>query len=504
MKIKIYFTSDVHGHIYPTDYRDTELKNQGYLCMLNEFDKTSNTIIIDGGDTIQGSPFTTYLKNQSFETHPVAQVLNEAPYDLFITGNHDFNYGEKYLMQFIDDFNGTCLAANVKYLHDEQKIKPYKIFNFDKNYKIVVLGLTTDCINVWESSENIKNFKITNTYNTVRDIIQSLPQHDMLIGVYHGGFEYNLATGKKLSDSTENIAYKLCQDFPFDILLTGHQHTPIINQSLFGTYIAQTPANGEGYAEIEIDISNKSINSINGAIKAPSSEAHPELSLKMLGWETQVQTWLDTPIGFLDIPLAPKEHLKMALEGTYLANFFNQVQLDITEADISCTSMANSVKGFNKEVTVRDVVSTYVYPNTLVVKKVTGEILKQALEKSASYFKVDEQNIAVSEDFLKPKLAHYNYDFFSNIEYTFNLNKPVGQRVESIMFKNKLVKPEDTFSLAMNNYRASGTGGYEFYRDCETIKEFSIDIAELIINYFQEHKNVVVDKTSYMKIKAPK
>jgi 2',3'-cyclic-nucleotide 2'-phosphodiesterase/3'-nucleotidase len=504
MKLKIYFTSDVHGYIYPTDYRDTEFKNQGYINIINNFDKDDNTIIIDGGDTIQGSPFTTYLSKQSFETHPLAQVLNEGGYDYYILGNHDFNYGENYLTKFISQFNGDCLAANVFYSDNPSLIKPYSVKILKNGLKVAILGVTTDFINIWENEKNIKNFNIDNTFNSVEKTISLLPEHDLLIGVYHGGFEYDLGTGQKLSDTSENIAYELCKSFPFDILLTGHQHQGIIDKYVNETYIAQTPANGEKFIEINVEFENNKILDISGELKEPSIEGHPELSLKLLAWETQVQTWLDQPIGFLDVELLPSDHLDMALNGCLLANFFNQVQIDKSDADISCTSMANSLKGFNKEVTVRDVVSTYVYPNTLVVKKVTGEILKKALERSASYFEVVGTSIKIPDDFLKPKVAHYNYDYFSNIDYVFDLNKPLGQRVTSIKYKGCEVKPEDTLTLVMNNYRASGTGGYEFYRSCETVDEILIDMSEIIINYFEKHDTVVVDKTKYLTIKAPK
>ena len=51
-ELKIYFTSDLHGYIYPTDYIEKSEKNIGLLNIINQFDKDGNTLIIDGGDTI--------------------------------------------------------------------------------------------------------------------------------------------------------------------------------------------------------------------------------------------------------------------------------------------------------------------------------------------------------------------------------------------------------------------------------------------------------------------
>ena len=63
--LKIYFTSDMHGYIYPTNYVDGNEKNIGLLNIMSNFKKDDNTLIIDCGDTIQGSPFTNYLSNNA-------------------------------------------------------------------------------------------------------------------------------------------------------------------------------------------------------------------------------------------------------------------------------------------------------------------------------------------------------------------------------------------------------------------------------------------------------
>ena len=172
----------------------------------------------------------------------------------------------------------------------------------------------------------------------------------------------------------------------------------------------------------------------------------------------------------------------------------------MAECDLACTSFANAVKGFNKSVTVRDIVSTYVYPNTLVVREVSGKVLKQALEVCASYIDYTNGELSVSKRFLQPKVAHYNYDFFSNVEYTFDLTKPVGERVVNMMVKGQEVNPTDTFSLVMNNYRSSGVGGYEFFRDCPIIKEIQIEMPEIIIDYFKKHQHVTVDDRQFIHI----
>ena len=145
------------------------------------------------------------------------------------------------------------------------------------------------------------------------------------------------------------------------------------------------------------------------------------------------------------------------------------------------------MKGFGTDVTVRDIVSTYIYPNTLVVKNVTGEVLRRTLERSAEYFDTDaEGNLRISRRFLEPKISHYNFDYIMGVDYGFDWRRPEGNRVTHMLYHGKPVRPEQRFTMVMNNYRASGTGGYEFLRDCPTEREILTDMVELIIRYFEE------------------
>ena len=78
----------------------------------------------------------------------------------------------------------------------------------------------------------------------------------------------------------------------------------------------------------------------------------------------------------------------MALHGSPIADFINLVQLEASGAQVSCTALGNEVSGFQAQVTVRDVVASYPFSNTLVVLQVTGRVLRAALEQCATYFAV--------------------------------------------------------------------------------------------------------------------
>ena len=61
--LKIYFTSDVHGYFYPTTYGDLKRKDLGLFSFARDFKKDENTLVIDGGDILQGSAFAYYCRH---------------------------------------------------------------------------------------------------------------------------------------------------------------------------------------------------------------------------------------------------------------------------------------------------------------------------------------------------------------------------------------------------------------------------------------------------------
>ncbi len=500
--LKVYFTSDLHGYMYPTDYVNKEEKSMGLMNMINQFQKDGNTLIIDAGDTIQGSPFTNYLSKNEFDIHPIATIMNEGKYDYITFGNHDFNYGYDYLNKYISNLDAKCLSANIVDKTNNMDIIPYDIKTLENGLKIGLIGITSDYVNTWEREDNICNFTVSDVFDSVLPIHNKLKEEvDVLIGIYHGGFEYDIESHKQLSTTSENIAYKLCKELEFDLLFTGHQHMEIGGQDLHGTFISQTPHNATKFVELNLSFDDNKVQNITSSLKEVVLNPNKKMYDEFLELENKVQHWLDTPVGFLDTKLQPTSHLDMALNGSNLANFINQIQLEESHADISCTSFANVIQGFNNNVTIRDVMSTYPYPNTLILKEVNRENLKLALERCASYFDVMEnKEIRISDTFLKPKVEHYNYDYFANIEYTFDLSKEVGNRVVSIKYKGEELSDSTTLSLVMNNYRASGAGGYELYQECKTTKEIMVEMPEVIIEYILNNKNIVVDKSKYLTV----
>ena len=499
-KLTVYFTSDIHGFVFPTNHADQSIKPMGLLGMIPQFQKDGNTLVLDCGDTIQGSPLTYYCQKEA-SISPMVQVMNAAGYDYVTLGNHDFNYGYDALKNYLEGIQAKCICANVRDVAGSLPILPYVLHTLENGLRIGITGVVTNWVNRWEKPETLKCFEISDPFKAAKDALAAISsQADFTICLYHGGIEKDLATGRLLSDSDENIACRICEELGFDLLLTGHQHIALENKTYCDTHLVQPPANATHFAKVMWWETGEIVSAL-----IPSDPNHmPSIAQSMLPLKNDLDAWLDAPVGQLNMPLWPGDKLEMALHGTPIANFINQVQLEASGADVSCTCLPNEMRGFDQRVSVRDVVATYVYANTLVVFEVDGAVLKSALERCASYFDVSaEGQISIAQDFLQPKVAHYNYDFFAGIHYTFDLSLPLGQRVVCITRNGKTIGPHDNLTLCMNNYRATGVGGYEAYLKCPRIQEINVDVSELLLDYLVKHRKVTVSAESFLTIIRP-
>lgn len=498
--LTICFTSDVHGYFSDMDYARGVSGTTGLSRCVSTFPDDGNTLILDGGDTLQGSPFAYWLSQNPVEGAKVsARAMSLAGYDFITLGNHDFNYGREALVSYLSHLEARCLSANVEGLPGVERTAVVKLQN---GLRVGLTGVTTHFVNLWEKPENLEGITVKDAFSSAAAAIEELKQEkvDVTVCIYHGGFENDLVTGELLSATDENQAYRICRELDFDVLLTGHQHQPKAGLELFGTFAAQSPDRAKQYVRMDVTVSEEGKITANSRMMDPE-EPEEELAQYLAPLDAQNAVFLDQPLGELDIPLEPDDHMKMAANGSVIANFFNQVQMDASGADLSITCLANVVKGFNQQVTIRDVVATYVFPNTLKTIRVDRRILKAALERSAEYFDLDENGqLQVSQRFLKPIVMHYNYDYLSGLEVTIDIHKPIGNRVVSMLYEGKELEEDRQLTLCLNNYRATGTGGYPLYAKCELVKDQPTEISQMIIEYIEKHKQIAVDKTKWLNV----
>ena len=317
---------------------------------------------------------------------------------------------------------------------------------------------------------------------------------DVVVVTYHGGFECDLSCGEPTELLTgENEGYAIATQVEgIDALVTGHQHR-VIAQKVNGIPVIQSGYRGAYVGEISLQVEK-----VDGKYTVVSSEAKlhpteevpadPKVVEMFSDLQAEVEDWLDTTVGTVVGDMTIKDPHEARLKEHPYVEFINKVQMDASGADISGTALFNNDgRGFNSEIRMRDVITNYIYPNTLAVLKVSGADLKAALERVATYFIVENGKAVFNPKYVEPKPQFYNYDMYEGIEYTLDFTRPFGDRVTRLDYHGKPVQPTDELEVVSNQYRAVGGGNYSMFKPEKIVREVQIDMTELIAEYLRKH-----------------
>ncbi|CAM4027980.1 bifunctional UDP-sugar hydrolase/5'-nucleotidase [Cohnella lubricantis] len=504
-------TSDIHGHFYPTDYRGPGDKPLGLAKLANfirkERSENPALLLLDNGDLLQGTPFMYhYAKYDGTGVHPAARALNALRYDAAVFGNHEFNYGLELLGRAVRNSNCPWLSANIVREADRQPAfgQPYKVFTLPEGIRIAVLGVTTHYIPNWEDPANIAGLAFEDALASAKRWvahIRETERPDAVVVSYHGGFERDLATGQPTEPLTgENQGYEMCMSLEgVDVLLTGHQHRLLAGE-VNGVTVAQPGSAGVTIAKVQLAFERTAEG--GWAIRRKTAqllsaedagEADAELLAMFAEDERKTQEWLDQPIGMAEGDMTIPDPFAARQSDHAFTEFVNRVQLEVTGADLSCAAIfTNEARGFTDRITMRDVVSNYIYPNTPKVVRLSGRDIREALEQNARYFALDEATggLRVSASYMEPKPQHFNYDMWEGIEYVLDIAKPEGQRVVKLERGGVHVAPDAMFDVVMNSYRAGGGGNFDMLKGKPVVREIPTDMTEILADYILERGTI--------------
>lgn len=513
MKLTILSTSDTHGYIEPTNYikknSQMEFGLERAATTIKKLKKENPyTITIDNGDFLEGSPLAYYLAkvNQPVSPKPLSDAFNQINYDFGIIGNHEFNYGINYLNDAISSSNRQFLCANI--LKNEKPCfgLPYQIKKIN-NVKVAVIGLTTQGVCKWQNNNLLDGLSIQSGVNTLKKYLPEIKQKaDIIIVSYHGGLERDSNGNEIEALNGENEGYQILKDFPeIDAFITGHQHRKIADK-LFNTPYTQPGRRGEYVGKIDLEIKL-----VNGNYQVVSSDC----KLIKTGQETvdfkikeqikpindQLEQWLSMPLAMINGSMKYDDPFIARLNGNSFINFVQKIQMETMHVDISATALfTNEAYGFENPITMRNIMTNYIYPNSLVTLKITGADLKSAIEKSSNYFIEKNNQIQVNPDYIYPKHRDYNYDMFAGIEYTLKISNPIGNRVIELLYHGKPIEMNKEYKIALNTYRAVGGKRYPMYDESKIVDHNPSTMSQLIADYLRKNRLIDADNQSNFKI----
>jgi len=524
--LRILETTDLHSNMMDFDYyKDTPSEKFGLVRTATLIEaarqESKNSVLVDNGDIIQGSPLGDYMAAKGLkqgDIHPVYKAMNTLDYSVGNLGNHEFNYGLDYLHKAISGARFPYINANVidvksgKPLFTPFLIEPLEVTDREgktHQLKIGYIGFVPPQIMLWDKANLQGKVTVDDITETARKWVPEMRKQgaDIVVAIPHSGL-----SSEPYKALAENSVYYLSQVPGIDAIMFGHAHAVFPSEdfaAIKGVDISQGTLNGipavmpgmwgDHLGVVDMVLDNHGGKWQVSSAKAEARPIYDKTAKKSLAAEDPAlvkvladdhratREFVSKPIGksadvmysYLSLVQAdPTVQIVNKAQIDYVKHY---IQGDPDLANLPVLSAAAPFKAGGRkndpasyvevekgQLTFRNAADLYLYPNTLVVMKVSGEQVKEWLECSAGQFNQIDANSGKPQSLINWDFRTYNFDMIDGVSYQIDITQPArydsecqlinadASRIKQLTWQGKPVDPKATFLVATNNYRAYG------------------------------------------------
>ncbi|HCL5925980.1 TPA: 2',3'-cyclic-nucleotide 2'-phosphodiesterase [Citrobacter amalonaticus] len=481
--LRIMETTDLHSNMMDFDYyKDTATEKFGLVrtaSLINAArDEAKNSVLVDNGDLIQGSPLGDYMAAKGLkkgEIHPVYKALNTLDYAVGNLGNHEFNYGLEYLQKALAGASFPYVNANIIDVKTKKPLfTPYLIKETDvvdqeghkQTLKIGYIGFVPPQIMTWDKANLSGKVTVNDITETARRYVPEMREKgaDVVVVIAHSGL-----SADPYQSMAENSVYYLSEVPGVDAIMFGHAHAVFPGKdfaNIKGADIAKGTLNGvpavmpgmwgDHLGVVDLVLNNDSGKWQVTQAKAEARPIYDTAAKKSLAAEDSklaeilkadhdaTREFVSQPIGksadsiYSYLALVQDDPTVQVVNNAQKAYVEHFIQGDPDLAKLPVLSAAAPFKvGGRKNdpasfvevekgpLTFRNAADLYLYPNTLVVVKASGKEVKEWLECSAGQFNQIDITSSKPQSLINwDGFRTYNFDVIDGVEYQIDVSQP--------------------------------------------------------------------------------
>lgn len=524
VNIKILGTSDIHGRVVPWSYgADVEDKSGSYAQIatyVKDVRKNNkNVVLVDVGDAIQDNQVDVFAKDKKYyKDHPIPKVLNEMEYDVFVLGNHEFNFGMEALDEILKDIKAKKLTANFYHKkNDKRYIDATTIIEKD-GVKLGIIGLSTPMSAKFEEDTgNLKDMKFTSPTEEVRTQVEKLKAKgvDAIIVIAHMGIENE----NKIPDTGMRDVINAVDGI--DVVIAGHMHKDVPSETIKNTLITEPHRYGTVVSEVDLtfDINDKKevklVKKESKTVPVKEFEADKKIAEIYKPYHEKLRELNNVVIGQTENEMVPQEtkHGVSAAfsKDTGLSSFINDVEQHYSGADVVTFSFDHQKARMDKgDIKKKDIIFNYRYAGgDVTVYELTGKQLKEYMEWSANYFDtIQPGDTEYRYNAERKKSKYVTYDIFGGVNYKIDLRNPPGSKIVDLTLADgRPVTDDMKLKVGMNSYRfaqLNGKGGIWEGQQIPVLWESKVamgrekgTIQNMMIDYITNVKKGKIDGQSH-------
>ena len=481
--LRIIETTDLHGNMMNYDYfKDQYIDTFGLAKTANLIHQArkevKNSVLVDNGDLIQGSPMADYALNKGLnkgDIHPVYKALNTLDYVVGNIGNHEFNFGLDFLQKSLAGANFPYVNANV---YDAKTNKPYfkqyiildkKVVDRDGKQhpiKIGYIGFVPPQIMQWDKLNLEGKVIVKDITETAKKLVPEMKKQgaDIIVAIPHSG-----VSAEPYKALAENSVYYLSQVEGINAIMFGHSHgvfpsddfKSLPNTDINTGNINHIPAVMPGQWGSHLGVVDLVIegDKSNWKVVSGKSEARPIFDSKnkkalvdanknitkvLKDDHEGTREFVGKPIGKVSTDI--NSYLAL-VEDTSALQIISDAQIDYVkqfvqgDPDLDGLPILSAIAPFKAggrkndptayvevkkgDLTFRNAADIYLYPNILSAVKITGKEVKEWLECSAGVYNQIDINSSTPQYLINwDKFRTYNFDTIDGVSYEIDITKP--------------------------------------------------------------------------------